>query len=137
MPYLHIRLSEEVTPALADRVATTMTQITADQLGKRPEVTAVVVEQVPAPFWFIGARSLDATGRRSFHLDITVTDGTNTKQQKAAFVREAFAAMTGMLGELDEASYVVIHDLAADAWGYGGKTQEYRFIMTQGERDTK
>jgi 4-oxalocrotonate tautomerase len=36
--------------------------------------------------------------------------------------------MTALLGDLARASYVVIHEVNADAWGYSGQTQEFRYI---------
>ncbi len=61
-----------------------------------------------------------------------MTEGTNTKDEKAAYVEKVFAAMTAALGELHPASYVVVHDVGADSWGYGGRTQEFRYVRGQG-----
>jgi 4-oxalocrotonate tautomerase len=43
-------------------------------------------------------------------------------------VQRVFAGMQSILGPLDPASYVVIHEVRADAWGYGGATQEFRYV---------
>lgn len=128
MPYLNIKVSGDQSQAVCEAVARTLTNLTAELLGKNPELTAVIVEPVPSQFWFVGGTSLDTKSVSSFSLDIKITCGTNTKQQKAAYVRSVFAAMAELLGELDQASYVVIHDVNADTWGYQGMTQEYRFI---------
>lgn len=128
MPYLNIKISLEPSAPLAEAIATRLTRITADLLGKKPEVTAVVVEQIPLCHWFTGGRSLASSGRHSFYLEIKITEGTNTKQEKAAYCRHVFSAMQELLGPLDEASYIVLHDVRADSWGFDGKTQEYRFI---------
>ncbi len=32
------------------------------------------------------------------------------------------------MGRLNPASYIVVQDVRADAWGYAGETQEYRYI---------
>ncbi|MFI5339785.1 MAG: hypothetical protein ACHQ7N_08100 [Candidatus Methylomirabilales bacterium] len=36
--------------------------------------------------------------------------------------------MEGIVGNLAPASYIVIHEVHADAWGYQGQTQEFRYI---------
>lgn len=36
--------------------------------------------------------------------------------------------MTALLGDLASASYVVIHEVHADAWGYAGQSQEFGYI---------
>jgi 4-oxalocrotonate tautomerase len=38
-----------------------------------------------------------------------------------------FAAFSKLLGNLHEVSYIYIEDVRATTYGYGGRTQEYRF----------
>lgn len=128
MPFLDVKVSRGGTPPEAGKIAAELTQLTHELLGKRREVTAVAIDWLPAEQWFIGGESLAASGLRSFFLKIEITTGTNTKDQKAAFVAAVFAAMERLLGPLAPASYVVVQEVAADAWGYAGRTQEYRYI---------
>lgn len=128
MPFLDVKVSRGDTPTEAGELAGELTRLTHELLGKRREVTAVAIDWLPAEQWFIGGEPLAGSGRRSFLLKIEVTTGTNTKDQKAAFVAAVFAAMEKLLGPLAPASYVVIQEVAADAWGYAGRTQEYRYI---------
>jgi 4-oxalocrotonate tautomerase len=39
----------------------------------------------------------------------------------------AFKAFSTLLGDLHEESYIYVQDVRATSYGYGGKTQEYRF----------
>jgi 4-oxalocrotonate tautomerase len=39
-----------------------------------------------------------------------------------------FDAMAGLLGDLHDESYVLVHDVRAEAYGYGGLTAEHRYI---------
>ena len=97
-------------------------------LGKKKELTSVAVEYVPANEWFIGGTSLASQGLATFYLDIKVTEGTNTKNQKAGYIQKVFAAFESVLGNLKPASYIVIHEVRADSWGYESATQELRYI---------
>jgi len=131
MPFMHLRLSRPQgtgpaldTAALADR----MTALIGQHLGKKPALTALQIESVDAAQWFIGARSLADQGLASFHAQIQVTEGTNTKVEKAGFVSAVHALLAEALGSLHHASYVVVEEVPADAWGYGGHTQERRWI---------
>ncbi len=63
----------------------------------------------------------------SFFLEVRVTEGTNTSDEKADYVHRVFTALEQVLGPLHPASYVVIHEVRADAWGYQGATQAYRY----------
>jgi 4-oxalocrotonate tautomerase len=65
--------------------------------------------------------------RRGQYFDIKVTDETNTKAEKEKYIAEAFNAFSGLLGNLHEESYIYVQDVKAAAYGYGGKTQEYRY----------
>ncbi len=64
----------------------------------------------------------------SFWLDIKVVDGTNTKQELASYIEAVFDAFEGLLGKVHPESYVLVHEVSAAAYGFGGKTQEFRFI---------
>ena len=136
MPFLDVKVSRGVTggnprggtPISATEIAADLTRLTNELLGKRREVTAVAIDWLPAEQWFIGGTALAESGQRSFFLKIEITTGTNTKDQKAAFVAAVFAAMEQRLGPLAPASYVVIQEVSADAWGYAGNTQEFRYI---------
>ena len=105
-----------------------MTELTADILNKKTELTAVEVEFISPQRWFIGGVSLQAQIATSFYLDIKVTEGTNTKDEKARYVAQVFSSVEAIIGPLATASYVTIEEVNADAWGYQGQTQEFRYI---------
>ena len=63
----------------------------------------------------------------SFYFDIKVTDETNTKDEKALYIKEAFAGFERILGNIHEESYIYVQDVRAASYGFGGKTQEFRY----------
>jgi 4-oxalocrotonate tautomerase len=65
------------------------------------------------------------------YLDIKVVDGTNTKDEKAAYIAAAFDGLSRLLGDLHEESYIFVHDVRPEAYGYGGRTQEFRYIAAK------
>jgi 4-oxalocrotonate tautomerase len=123
MPTLQLKIAP---PQPADRLASLarrLTELSTQVLGKRAEVTAVVVEELWPGRWFIGGRQVtDATAM----LQIRVTQGTNTVREKEAFVAAAYEELSQQLGPLHEASYVVVQEVPATDWGYGGRTQAER-----------
>ncbi|MCB1916563.1 MAG: hypothetical protein KDG52_12715 [Rhodocyclaceae bacterium] len=74
----------------------------------------------------MGGRTLAEQGKASFYFDIKVTDESNTRAEKARYIAECFAAFEHLLGEVHEESYIHVHDVRSAAYGYGGRTQEYR-----------
>lgn len=126
MPTLTLKVSP---PQPADRhhaLAAALTRITAETLGKRAEVTAVMIDDVDASRWHVGGHALT---RASAWLEICITAGTNTAEQKAAFIATAHDELRRQLAgdaTLEPASYVIVHELPASDWGYGGVTQRAR-----------
>ena len=128
MPMITLRyatLNQE--QGLNERLAVAASHLAATALGKDPGVTAVLVEPAPAANWFVAGRSLEAQALAAFWLDIKITAGTNTKAETGRFVREAFGAMEALLGPLHPESYVLVHAVDGDAYGYGGRTQNGRW----------
>jgi 4-oxalocrotonate tautomerase len=129
MPMITIQFaSGRMRPQSNATIAAAISRLSAEILHKDSKVTAVLVQEISPADWFAGGRSLGEAGLASFWLDIRITDGTNTKDEKAAFVAAAFRTMGELLGPLHEESYVHVHDVRADAYGYGGLTQERRYV---------
>jgi 4-oxalocrotonate tautomerase len=126
MPYITVKVSGTKSQEKAEQIGELVTRHTAEILFKKKELTSVSVEFIDAAQWFIGGMRCDA--QPTFYLEIKITEGTNTKDQKAKYVGEVFRSMETVLGKLNPASYVVIHDVRGDSWGYEGLTQEYRYI---------
>ena len=113
--------------AIAAEVARLSTTI----LRKDPKVTAIIVKPVDAADWFAGGRSLAEQSLASFWLDVHVSEGTNTKDEKAAYLAALFQRMGELLGPLHEESYAHVDEVKGDAYGFGGLTQERRYIAGQ------
>jgi 4-oxalocrotonate tautomerase len=131
MPLIQVKYASpqhDKSGDLAAAIAAKASALAAEHLGKDPKVTAVIVENVPAENWFAAGRSLAEQRLASFWLDIKITDSTNTKDEKAAFIARTFDAMGSILGRLHEESYVLVHDVHGYANGFGGLTQEQRYV---------
>lgn len=131
MPTLQLKMAPPVPAARQDALARELTALTHELLGKRPEVTALMIEPLPAAQWYVGAAPVQ---RATAWLEISITAGTNTPAQKTAFIEAAFAVMQRQLGAgqpLEPASYVIVRELPAGDWGYGGQTQDARQKVRQ------
>ncbi|WP_127090470.1 tautomerase family protein [Aquabacter cavernae] len=128
MPILQVTLSGAPDAGKAAEVAARLSALTAQHLRKDPALTSVAITFLPEAHWFVGGPSLQTAGRASFWLDIAVVDGTNTKDEKAAYIAAVYAEMAGLLGALHPESYIHVREVKADAYGYGGRTQESRYV---------
>ena len=123
MPTLNLKVAPLQNPGRYQRLAQELTSLTERLLGKRSEVTAVLIEDLPAAQWYVNGRDVQ---RPTALLEISITAGTNTAEEKEAFIKAAFAELEHQLGcggPLEEASYVVVRELPATDWGYAGQTQ--------------
>jgi 4-oxalocrotonate tautomerase len=126
MPILNVKVSAQRTPDLSGRITEALLELTSRVLGKRRDLTAVVIDYVDPHDWYVAGKSLAEHQKASFYFDVKVVDETNTKAEKARYVAEAFEVFGRLLGELHPESYVYVQDVRATAYGFGGKTQEYR-----------
>jgi 4-oxalocrotonate tautomerase len=127
MPILNVKVSATRSSELTREITEFLLDITSRILGKKREVTAIAIDYVSPHDWSTGGVPLSAKGKQSVYFDIKITDETNTKTEKAQYIAEAFAGFERILGNLDEESYVYVQDVRAAAYGYGGKTQEFRY----------
>ena len=88
MPYLNVKICAPQSSETTSKVASFLTKLTADVLHKKKELTSVAIEYMPAHQWFIGGSSLLLQGAATFYLDIKVTEGINTKNEKVDYIKK-------------------------------------------------
>lgn len=120
MPHIAVKLSQAQPQERVDALCTGITQSMHAILDKRLEVTAVSVDI--ASHWRIGNQPAGCTA----FVDAKITAGTNTAEQKAAWIDAVWQLLRTQLGELNEVSYIVLHEIGAGDWGYSGLTQAER-----------
>lgn len=128
MPMITLQLSRPLDAETRLAVTRAVTDLTADVLGKKRELTALAMGHVE--HWSVGAEAVGGA-LTAFHLDVRITAGTNTKPEKANYVSAVWQALDELIGPLHPASYIVVSDLAADSWGYAGETQEVRHVRAR------
>lgn len=129
MPLITVQYTSQRNAAsLKADIAAAVTKLSADILHKDPKVTAVIVQSVDPADWFAGGLTLAEQELASVWVDIHISDGTNSKDEKADFIAATFKRMDELLGPLHNESYIHVHDVRADAYGFGGLTQERRYI---------
>lgn len=127
MPILNVKVSADRSREMTRSIADILIDLTTRVLHKDPQLTSIAIEYVDPHDWIIAGKSLAELGKSSIYFDIKITDETNSKSEKAQYIREAFDAFSDLLGDLHEESYIYVQDVRAASYGYGGKTQEYRF----------
>lgn len=124
MPYINLKLNVQKSDELREKIINIVLENTTTILNKKADVTSVLVEFVPQNSWSVGGKDCI-----TFYLDIKITKGTNTKEQKANYIKKCYKDFQELLGEITPASYIVIDEVDGDSWGFEGLTQEYRYIQ--------
>src|SRR5262249_24940751 len=105
------------------RLGSGITALMEGVLGKKAPVISVLVEQPVSAGWFIGGEPAQIAG----HVGATLTPRTHSSHEKADFIHTAMEPVrAGNGAELSLATYIVIHEIPAESWGYDGRTQESR-----------
>ena len=127
MPILNVKVSGTKSAETTKQITDLLLDITTRILKKKREVTAIAIDYIDKDCWIVGGKLLSEQNKNSFYFDIKVTDETNTKDEKALYIKEAFEGFERILGNIHEESYIYVQDVRAASYGYGGKTQEYRY----------
>ena len=128
MPYINIRLGNNLNNEQRKQLYEETTSLMNTVMGKRREVTVVHIQESGPQQWSTNAIPLTNKEPIGAYVDIKVTDGTNTSEEKAEMISQTAKMLKNVVGIIQEACYVVIDDIPADSWGYNGKTQAARAI---------
>jgi 4-oxalocrotonate tautomerase len=133
MPILTLQVAPLQSPERYSALAKSLTTLTEVVLKKRAAVTAVTIEDLPAARWYVGGEPVDEP---TAHLEISITTGTNTAEQKAEFITQAYALLCEQLNggqPLHLASYIIVREVAGTDWGFDGVTQAARLMARERE----
>ncbi len=127
MPFINISVSGVALSATQkQQLFDETTHLMSEVMKKNPDLTSVRIDELPADNWATGRKSMVVRGKAGVHMDIKVTGGTNTDEEKSQMIKQAMAMLKNVVGSTPEASYIIIYDLDACAWGYDGQTQSAR-----------
>jgi 4-oxalocrotonate tautomerase len=124
MPFINVKLAgQKLAQSQVERIQAGITTLMTDILHKVGPLVGVLVEEVPLAGWSVGAAPVACAAQ----VDAIISAETNTAEEKGRFIAEASRLLKDVLGsQLADVSYVVIHEVPKDSWGYGGLTQAHR-----------
>jgi 4-oxalocrotonate tautomerase len=122
MPFIRATISNPDLPdATQHKIAEQLTRLAVDVLGKPADRTTVHLNLVPASRYYVEGRPV--TSCTGAQVEVTVTIGTNSADEKARFIREAYQLLSDTLGTLPPVAGVAIVQMDPESYGYNGVTQ--------------
>ncbi|MFG2650656.1 4-oxalocrotonate tautomerase family protein [Streptomyces sp. NPDC048436] len=127
MPYIRVTVTDTDTDTDTDlpahvrcTLAEGLTSLAVSALRKSSTRTIVHIDVVPASSYYVDGKAL--TDGRDAHVEVSITLGTNSAEEKAAFIAGAGELLTDVLGPLARCG-VALHELHPESYGYNGVTQ--------------
>src|SRR6478736_560681 len=98
MPILNVKITAKKSFQMSRTIAELLLDLTTRILHKKRELISIAIDYVDPADWIVGGRSLAEQGKSSVYFDIKITDETNTKDEKAEYIRQAFEGFARLLG---------------------------------------
>jgi 4-oxalocrotonate tautomerase len=130
MPLLTLDItSAPLTLEQRQQVQQGLTHLMASRLGKVAHLTVVQLRESPdRSLWSVGGRPL-ADDEWCASLQVAITEGTNNLPQHSEFLAAAHELLQTTMGCPSSAPlYIVVQNVPAAHWGYGGQTQASRRV---------
>ena len=124
MPILNVLISGPAQAQTTQQVAEMLANCTSQILRKKPELTSIAIRYIEPEHWIVGGQSLAVQGKSSAYVEIKITDETNTRAEKAAYIQAVYDGLLKLMPNLHHESYIHVDDVRAGAYGYGRKTEE-------------
>jgi phenylpyruvate tautomerase PptA (4-oxalocrotonate tautomerase family) len=123
MPLIKLRVNQAFSEMTRNHLVQGLCLITEGILRKRKELIALRLEAADQKMqWYVGG-SAKGDDEAIFELSITITKGTNTEEEKAQWIAEAWKLLTDILGTPPHPNYILIEEIDSKNWGYNGLTQ--------------
>lgn len=128
MPLISFKSNKIGSEQVRTRLAQGLSALTESILRKNMKVIVVRFEAIDQPAqWYVGG-AMKNDDEAIFELSILVTKGTNTDEEKAAWMAECWKLVTEVLGSAAHPNYISVQEIDGKSWGYNGLSQEQRKI---------
>jgi len=126
MPIITMQTNISLSNEIMNKIVEEFIQITTGILRKKKSVIVVKIDyDKNYSHWYVNGENIN-NSNVLFALNILITKGTNTKEEKSKWIKEAWRIMSQLIGDLSSPNYISINEIDADNWGFNGKTQEER-----------
>lgn len=124
MPFVNIKLiKNQVTPEKKRELIKGLTDLIVDVMGRERKLTVITVDELYEDQWAIGGVTLDqmeGVMKVVSFVNIKVSKGTTNALEMSLMMNKAKELFVHILGNCEEANYIIIDELNPDGWGFDG-----------------
>lgn len=131
MPFVNVKLvKQQVDQHQKDALIEGLMDIIANIMGRDPNFTVIVVDEIDASNWFIGNKSMDKSSHdKVVSIEIHISKGTSNPQEMTKVIEAGKDLVNRTLGSSDKTNYFIINELNSDSWGFDGMSMTIRNEM--------
>ncbi len=111
MPYINLKTNLKNFEEKKNKILELVVLATRDILRKDEKVTSILIEKLPFKSWHI-----NSINSATFFLEIKITKDSNTKEEKAEFIKTVYNGLKTIEPNINFASYILIDEINGDSW---------------------
>lgn len=128
MPILKVKVSQPASTDMTLAVSKTLLELTTRILHKKLGLTSIAIDYVPPEHQAVGGSTLAVQDKSSFLFRHPGRGWHPHRRSKGAVHCRSVYCFSKLLGKPHEESYICVHDVRAEAYGFGRLAQAYRDI---------
>jgi len=122
MPYVRVGFSKPVlSPGdFALPLSEGITDAIDDVLGEGHEPTVIQFNRTDPFFWSVNGQEVSEALPGIAAVEVFIVKGAMDSKQIESTISKIYEILNRVLSPLHEESYVLVHELPDNSWGYGG-----------------
>jgi len=117
MAIFNVKVSGKKSHQTTASISSTLLELNLKYLKGRKEFTVVVGEYLDRDTWVIADEPLSEQDNSCLILNVAMSEIVND-EEKALFIKEAFAAFNRLLGDLNKDCYISIQQFNKNSFSY-------------------
>lgn len=126
MPIITLRLNRVLSSQEKQKIGEGLSSITKGILGKNEKLIVVRFDMAQSNGQWFNNGDMSQEDGLLFELNIVVTTGTNSQEEKARWIEAAWHQVSDCIGSSSYPNYICVTEVDGHNWGYNGLTQERR-----------
>ncbi len=130
MPFVNVKIvKNQVTSEKKKELIAGLTDLIVEVMGRDRNLTVISIDELGEEQWAIGGITLNQMNsdkKMVSFVNIKVSRGTTNPIEMAEMIKKTKELFVNIMGNCEEANYVIIDELNPDGWGFDGISMSER-----------